>query len=149
MRLFLPQSRLLLVPIVATLGLYACNRPPAAPLSVENPRIRLAPPGAMAMAGYATLHNNGSEALRCDSVSGPDFGRAEIHRSVVEDGVSRMLGGQILAIAAGGSAELKPGDYHIMLFEAARAFGAGDTTELTIDCGPQQVTAKFRVVEHP
>jgi copper(I)-binding protein len=132
-----------LIALAALCG--ACSDKPAPILSASDAWIREAPPGATAHAGYVTLHNNGRQDLVCDRVDGPDFGAAELHRSVSEGGVMRMLRDQRIELAAGAVAELKPGSYHIMLFRAQRELHSGDHSELTIYCGDQKVTASFEV----
>jgi copper(I)-binding protein len=107
--------------------------------------IREAPPGAAAMAGYATLRNGTREALRCDAASGPDFGAVELHRTVVENGMSRMERGQVVELAAGGEARLEPGGLHLMLFRPQRELRAGTRTRLTLQCGSRSVSAEFEV----
>jgi len=131
--------------IALALACSACSGTPEPILSASDAWIREAPPGASAHAAYVTLRNNGSEHLVCDRVSGVDFGAAELHRSVSEDGVMRMLRDQRIELAAGAVAELKPGSYHIMLFRAQRELHSGDDSELTIQCGDQQVSARFEV----
>lgn len=107
--------------------------------------IREAPPGAAALAGYVTLANPGVAAQRCTGVTGAEFGAAELHRSVLEDGMSRMLAGQVIELPAGGRVELAPGGLHIMLFRPARALVAGDRTRLTLHCSGGDVPADFTV----
>ncbi len=116
-------------------------------VTVEDAWIPAAPPGAGVMAGYLLLRNGSSQALRCDGASGADFGAAEIHRSVVENGQSRMLRDQVLELAAGESATLAPGGLHLMLFRPAREFKIGDKTELKLHCGSVTVTASARIQE--
>ena len=118
----------------------------------EEPRIEAgdawiaeAPPGAQVMAGYLRLDNRSGEPLRCAGVSGTDFGAAEIHRTVIEDGRSRMLRGQQIEIPAGSSAELAPGGLHLMLFRPQRELPAGARTTLVLDCGERQAAIEFVV----
>ncbi len=113
--------------------------------TIEDAWIPAAPPGAGVMAGYLLLRNGSSQALRCDRASGADFGAAEIHRSVIESGQSRMLRDQVIEVAAGESAQLAPGGLHLMLFRPARAFEVGDQTVLNLHCGGVTVTASARI----
>jgi copper(I)-binding protein len=63
---------------------------------------------------------------------------------------SGMLGMQKidrLEIPAGGSVELKPGSYHLMLIGPTQELTVGDTIEMTLDfekAGPVKVTAEVR-----
>jgi copper(I)-binding protein len=119
--------------------------PAQAALKAEDAWIRAAPPGATALAGYVTLVNDGKMAVHCDGAHGADFGAAELHRTVVENGVSRMLRDQVLEVPAGGRASLAPGGAHIMLFRPARDLREGDQVTVTLECGTQSVDAAFRV----
>jgi copper(I)-binding protein len=130
-----------LVASVFALSVAAAQGVPA--VSARNGWIREAPPGATALAGYVSLANAGATPVHCASVSGPDFGAAELHRTVVEDGVSHMLADQAVEVPAGGVAELAPGGLHVMLFRPSRALHAGDTTTLTFHCGNTAVDATF------
>lgn len=118
-------------------------------LQAHDAWIREAPPGATAMAGYVRLHNGTTEALRCDAASGPDFGAIELHRSVIEDGQSRMLRNQVIELPPGRDAVLAPGGLHLMLFRPQRPLPAGSHAELTIRCGSQTVTTRFPVLSPP
>ena len=113
-------------------------------LVVREGWIREAPPGRMMTAGYARLTNAGSRALVVDGARASGFEGAELHRTVVEDGMSRMRAGR-LEIAPGASAALEPGGWHLMLFGAARAPKAGETVMVTLSCGPQASEFPFTV----
>lgn len=118
---------------------------PGAGLTVSDAWIREAPPAMQAMGGFVTLHNPADQDIHCDSVSGTAFARAEFHRSVHEDGMSRMLPVEELVVPAHGTLALQPGGYHIMLYGWSQPLAAGDRTTLTISCGDQQVSAEFTV----
>lgn len=88
-------------------------RPPLVALDV-----RVAGPMPRMKAGYMTLTNNTNEAIHITRVSSPQFGRAEIHETVVENDVSRMRPVGTLTIPAGGEVRLEPGGKHLMLMQA-------------------------------
>lgn len=123
----------------------ASSTPSSTPLTASNAWIREAPPTASAMAGFVTLHNASDQAIRCDGASGVDFGAAELHRTVTENGVSRMLPHQVVEVPAHGEARLEPGSYHIMLFRWSRPLVAGDHSTLTLNCGAHPLTVEFEV----
>ena len=60
---------------------------------------------------------------------------AEIHQSMLMDGVSHMHAADAVALPAGKSIELKPGGYHVMLMGLAKPVAAGDKVpiELTVE----------------
>lgn len=118
-----------------------------ATLVVNAAWIREAPPAASVMAGYMTLVNAGDTPLIVTSISSPDFNDAEIHRTVVEDGVARMLPVSQLEIPANNPVRLEPGGLHLMLFEPQRPLPAGETVTLIIHrSNDNQVTATAKVV---
>lgn len=120
---------------LAAFLLAAClagTAPAGADLQVNNPWIREAPPVATVHAAYLTLENTGTTPVVIESVSSPDFGRVEIHRSEVVDGIARMFPVGRLEIPPGGSVALAPGGYHLMLFDAQRPLQAGDSTTLLL-----------------
>jgi hypothetical protein len=105
-------------------------------LEVDEPWIREAPPAARIMAGYMTMVNTGDTAVTVTSISSPDFENAEIHRTVVEEGVARMLPVRQLEIPASSRLKLEPGGLHLMLFDPQRPLQEGETVTLTFHGSP-------------
>lgn len=101
-------------------------------ITVENAWIREAPPGAPMLAGYVTLKNNGSVTRALLGAESHDFGMIELHRSVFEDGVARMVQQERIEIPAGGSVTLEPGGLHLMLMKPQGQLRAGDTSGFTL-----------------
>lgn len=119
-------------------------------LQIENAWIRSAPPGASMMAGYALVKNSGKAARALRDVSGKDFGAIEIHKTTVENGVSKMEYLETVTIPAGGTALFEPGGMHLMLFNPKRALKAGDKLELAFSCGgKKRLKANFQVKDAP
>lgn len=112
----------------------ACGRDPApapersvedAP-SVEDPWLRAAPPAARVMAGYLTLRGAGA-AVAVTGVACDGFGRAEIHETVMVDGVAKMRALAVLEVPAGEGVSLAPGGRHLMLMAPERIPPAGES----------------------
>ena len=101
-------------------------------LRVSEPWIREAPPTSRVLAGYLTLVNTGDNTVTVTAISSPDFKNAEIHRTVIEAGVARMLPVKQLEVPAGGQLMLEPGGHHLMLFDPLRTLTAGETVTLII-----------------
>ncbi len=72
-------------------------------------------PTAKTAAVYMTLMNQAAAADRLLSVTTGAAAMAGLHQSLEENGVARMLPVDSLEIPPGGSVELKPGGYHVML----------------------------------
>lgn len=135
--------RAALLALLPLLALAACRQAPGE-LLLSDAWIREAPADGP-MAGYLRIDNGLPEALRCDKASSPDFGAVEIHRSALENGMSRMLRDQVIEVPARSQALLQPGDYHLMLFRPQRALKAGDSATITLLCGSRHASAEFTV----
>ena len=116
--------------MLVLLTLCTCDMWAAGSIAILDLRINEAPPSASATAGYLSLENRGEADVELVEVTGKDFGKIEIHRTRIEDGVARMLRQASVRIPAAGGVEFKPGDYHLMIFRPARQFQAGEETVL-------------------
>jgi len=112
--------------------LVACNQTPKDAFSVEGAWVREAPPNASAMAGYVTITNNTDHERLLVFAKSKQFNVVEIHRTIVENGVAKMRRQEDLPIPAGGSLELKPGSYHLMLMTPKTVFKANDEVTVTV-----------------
>lgn len=103
-----------------------------ATLQVTDAWIREAPPGAGMLAGYLTLANTGDTPIVVEAVSSPAFAAVEIHQSLVEDGIARMLPVEALTVPPHGTLRLEPGGYHLMLMHPAQPLAAGENVVLRL-----------------
>lgn len=94
--------------------------------------VRLAPPDAPVMAGYAVLNNPCQHAIEVVDVESKDFAMAMLHRTESVDGVSTMRDAGALAVPAGGSLQFAPGGLHIMLGGAEQSFNEGDRVRIRL-----------------
>ena len=108
-----------------------------AEVTVKEAWIPEAPPSAQAMGAFMTIENSDAQAVKVVKASAPNFDRVELHESIEENGMHKMIAQPFLAIPAKGSLELKPGGYHIMLIGVQQPSKAGDVIpiELTLDNG--------------
>lgn len=72
-------------------------------------------PTAKAGAVYMTLSNKAAAPDKLLQITTQSAASAGVHESAEKDGVATMRPVETLEIPAGGSVELKPGGYHIML----------------------------------
>ena len=124
---------LLFAAILLTLGVGGIHAQSSGSISIEKPFSRATPGGAKVGAGYMTITNKGATADRLVSASSPVAGKVEIHEMTMQDGIMKMRelpGG--LPIAAGKSASLAPGGYHIMLMELKGPLKQGDKVPVTL-----------------
>ncbi|MEJ2114609.1 MAG: copper chaperone PCu(A)C [Gammaproteobacteria bacterium] len=110
----------------------ACNQSSKEMFTAEGAWVREAPPNASAMAGYVTITNNSKQDHILTFAKSKQFNAVEIHRTIIKDGVAKMRRQDDLPIPAGGSLELKPGSYHLMLMSPKTTFKANDEITVTV-----------------
>ena len=129
----------------------------SASIVVADPWARASSATASAGAAYMKIENTGSAADALIGASSPAATTAEVHETLAmgspapdASGDGGMMGMQPIArleIPAGGSVELKPGSYHIMLIGLKHDLKPGDTIEITLKfekVGEIKVTATVR-----
>ncbi len=157
----------LAVLIVAGALLAACSgaatpSPAPAGLSIDGAWARTSPKVANAGAAYLVIKNPGTVADALVGASSPASGTAQVHETYTlpapsgstmqgaSPSTGAMMGMRPVAkidIPAGGSIELKPGGYHIMLMELKQELKAGTTIPLTLTfekAAPMTVNAEVR-----
>lgn len=125
--------------VCVLLALCAFEAAAAAPacVTLEQGWVRLTP-GAMRMAaGYARIRNDCASEVVVVGGGSKAFGDVSLHETTMVQGVSRMREIERLPIAAGASAELRPGGLHLMLMqpEVPLAEGAQLPLRLSLEDG--------------
>lgn len=82
---------------------------------------------------YFHIQNNGSADDKLISVTSSLSPRVEIHEHTMKDGVMRMSQVDYIEITAGNGVQLKPGGYHIMIFNVKHTYAPGDKIDLTLN----------------
>ena len=112
--------------LVAAAWLAACSPGDGSlPPRIESPWIRAAPPGASVMAGYLRLVA-GNETVTLERADCEGFGRTELHRTEVVDGVATMRPMSSPVVRAGDTLAFEPGGNHLMLMEPTGIPREGD-----------------------
>lgn len=105
--------------------------PGAEHLSIVKPWVAEAPAIVKNHAGYMTIVNRGDTTVHINRISSPQYDRIAIHRSVESNGMTRMEHVEQLQVPPGKTL-LRPGDFHLMLYNAGQALIAGDNVTMTI-----------------
>ncbi|MGE0080405.1 MAG: copper chaperone PCu(A)C [Thiohalomonadaceae bacterium] len=105
----------------------------AADFMVKDPWIREAPPNAMALGAFATLHNGSDKARTLVAARSAVADKVELHKTIVEDNVAKMVQQEKIEIAAGSEVKMQPGGLHIMLIGPRQALKAGDKVEVVLE----------------
>ena len=100
-------------------------------ISLHNAWIADGPPQVKRRAGYVKIDNTGPTDVRLKEVTSPEFGRIEIHHSIVENGIAKMLYRRSVTIPANGHLSFSPGGYHLMFFNARKPLEEGASVPLT------------------
>lgn len=132
--------------VIFVMALMGSGTATSCELSITESWIRAAPPGAMMLAGYATIRNTGTEPLIVDGAASPGFNAVELHESLETDGVARMRELKSVPLAAAAEVGFVPGGKHLMLIGPKSPLKAGDLVEISIRAGKNcTVAAQFEV----
>lgn len=127
-------------------AMMASSTPAPAPvpgqLTVVDARARPAPLAGGTGAVFLTVLNGLAEDMQLESANSPAANVVELHETVEEDGVMRMIPHpEGFPVPAGGSLEMKPGGKHVMLIDIVQPLDAGDSVELTLAFGNGETIA--------
>jgi copper(I)-binding protein len=138
-----------LLSLVAGLGLALSQAAFADGIQVDHPWARATMGGSGNGAAYVTLTNTGSTPDKLIGVSSDAAGKTQLHQSLSDNGVMKMLPVTALELKPGEKVELKPGGYHIMLLGLKQPLVAGQSVPLTLEfekAGKQLVSVAVEAV---
>ena len=118
--------------VVQLVCLLCVSLPLWAQPTVSDAWIPEAPPVSTVMAGFMTIHNSATKEAQLIAVTSVQFADVQMHLSLEENGVAKMLPQKTLTIPAQGQLALKQGSYHLMLFNPVAALKAGDKVTLSL-----------------
>ena len=101
-------------------------------LTVDDPYVRLAPPGAQTTGAFMTIHNSGSVDRKLVKAESSAAKTVQLHNHINENGVMKMRQVDSIDVKANAQAELKPGSYHVMLIDMTAPLKEGDTVPITL-----------------
>jgi len=102
-------------------------------LEIAHPSAPPTPPGVSSAAGYLVIVNTGETDDRLIGGSAPFASGIEMHRTTVVDDVARMRRlEEGLAIPAGATVRLDPGDTHLMFTGLAETLPDGERLPATL-----------------
>lgn len=114
------------------LGLQACNAEAQNSITVENPQVRSTAAGQKVTGAFMVLKNTTATDIDLTTAKSDIASMTEIHESSMRNGMMEMNQVDKVTIPANGSAELKPGGFHIMLMGLNKQLNQGDKTALTL-----------------
>jgi copper(I)-binding protein len=131
------RGLLLSAALLCTTSVFAADA--ADEIQVVDAYARAVPPGQPNSALFMTLTNSGSTDRALVEASSLVANKVELHNHIDDNGVMRMRRVEKIDIPAGGSAELKPGGYHVMLIGLHQQLTPEQevTVQLSFDDGSQ------------
>ncbi len=102
-------------------------------VSVRDAWVRETPPGMTMMAGYMALRNNASRPQVLAAASSSGFETVMIHRTIVKEGMARMVHAPQIELTPNASLIFVPGGYHLMLMNPQRTLRAGDSVVINLE----------------
>lgn len=131
-------GRAIMIPVLGMLcsAMPACSdRGGTAGLAVERAWVRavtVGEAGGVTTAAYMKILNRGP-ADRLVGASSPSVGRAEVHRTVIDDSGLATMGPAVpLDLPPGSATELEPGGVHLMLMDVRDTLAPGDTVRIVL-----------------
>ncbi len=101
-------------------------------IMVHNAWVRSAPPNAKVLAAYMEIINKSDVPSALTSVSSSLFGKVQMHKTEMQDGMLKMINQKQLDIPAGGALTLEPGGYHLMLMNPKSVLPVGKQVDLEL-----------------
>jgi len=130
---------LLLLTIVSPVAL--------ADITIEDAWIREAPPVSRVQAAYATFKNSQADDVELIKATSPAFAKIEFHKTISENGLTKMQAQASVTIPAKGNAELKPEGMHMMLFNPVNPVRAGNKIEFHFTFSNGNTTSSSFIVK--
>ena len=128
-RIFLTLAALTLIGFTLV-GCGGEHTHPGEGIEISSARINPPLPGQTTGVAFLRLDNYGDDD-RLLAITSPVSGRIELHTHLNDDGVMKMRRVKGIALPHGEAVELKPGGFHVMLFNTTAALG--DEAVLTLD----------------
>ena len=103
-------------------------------IAIESAWTRATPPNAQVAGGFLAINNRGTADDRLLGGSSPVAERIEVHEMTMDGDVMKMRPLQDgLTVPAGGSVELKPGGYHLMMTGLKQPLKQGETIDVALE----------------
>jgi copper(I)-binding protein len=101
-------------------------------LMIMDPWVREAPPNAKMLAGYFTIMNHSGDSTEIVGASSDKFEKVEIHKTVQEGGVAKMIAQPSVEVGKHATVKFQPGGLHLMLMNPKGPLKAGDKVEISL-----------------
>ena len=86
-------------------------------ITIDDPWVRSAPPNAPALGAFMEISNHSDDDIKLLSANAHGYKYLELHKTVPQDGMMKMVKQDFIPIPAHGKLTLKPGSWHIMMIK--------------------------------
>ena len=102
-------------------------------ITVKDAWVRAAPPSAPALGAFMVLENYGNaDRSLVAARTSIEVERVELHRTMMSEGVMKMVPHEKIPLPAHQATVLKPGSWHVMLIGPQEVPQMGDKLEITL-----------------
>ena len=102
-------------------------------IKVDDPYVRLVPPGTPNTGAFMVIKNTGSADRKVVKAESPVAKVVELHNHINDNGVMRMRPVADIDLKAKTEAVLKPGSLHVMLIGLKQDLKEGDQVPITLN----------------
>lgn len=101
-------------------------------ISIHNPWIRSAPPNTPVLGMFMQVDNQTDKEVKLIAVDADGYKRVEIHKTLNENGIMKMLKQPFAPIPAKKKLHFKPGSWHIMLIKPKQVPSIGSVVSIKL-----------------
>ena len=102
-------------------------------LRIDDPYVRLVPPGTTTTGAFMTIHNASNAERKLVKATSPISDKVQLHTHMNENGVMKMRAVPHIEVKAHSQTELKPGSFHVMLIDLTAPLNEGDKVPITLE----------------
>jgi copper(I)-binding protein len=125
-------SSLVQIPAARAATLFNPARIDAGKIIIKDAWIQEGPPSQTITAAFMLIENHNPEEISLLSAVTDVARTVELHKMELEDGMMSMRKVASINIPAGGSVELKPGGYHLMVIGVSKELKEGTDVKVTL-----------------
>ncbi len=118
--------------LLILLILLACEAKESEGIIFDNLLIYAPFPGNSVTAGYTNIVNQSNKNIAIISITSPQFRNVEIHETVIQDGIAKMIEIKQLMIPKNDSILLERGGKHLMFFDSRSEIEKGQNIDLEV-----------------
>lgn len=101
-------------------------------ITINDPWIRLAPPNAPVLGLFMKINNNTTDEIKLLAANADGYQRVELHKTLFQHGIMKMLQQNFISIPAQSQVRLKPGSWHIMLIKPHNVPQIGEKVKISL-----------------